>query len=641
MNVLDYFTPTGEQFVGLLSLLGVSGIFAVIGGWCGGGPRRFTPADVFVGWGVASGLFILAGVFLWLPFTWIAYLLLAAAAIGVLPLWRRDRRKGIHPAAIGRLWRIVILALPLILLVAAMRASQWDEFTQWLPNSLYLLRHDAFPRSGLPESPVGFAAYPYGLPLVNYLVSRFAGVFVENAGAMFNLLLLLFYAPILIDTIGRGLTAPPAWSRGWGTAALGILGVTVLSTTFVQKLVLTSYADSATSATLAVIGVLAWRLLDILGSAAERPEAVSEARPLAWQFGLVMVIFVYLKQSNLVLAALLLCAMVLVTLRDPRLRLADLLRLAPALLLPGAVAYLTWRYHVAEHLSGREFAFRGLNDWFWADALAVLGRMLSVAASKAVFFVMMAAIAVLAARALWRFKGSFDRLVLLVATVFVGYNLFLWAAYLGAFDLRDALRAGSFWRYNTQLGLLGCTAAAYGLALVWRRYATSFLADRMAVTRLLPVLGVVLVPALSVAFSEKLRFDLRPWKDHIRTVGRELARDLPPGARISVVDPEGNGLAFMMIKYELVVGPGLARDIDLRGKITVYSDTSDEGLRKSLDDPLLTHAWVHKSLANVQMAMGVTLAPRNSHLLRRDGGRWQLEKSWPYDGYDDPYSEPD
>ncbi len=43
-------------------------------------------------------------------------------------------------------------------------------------------------------------------------------------------------------------------------------------------------------------------------------------------------------------------------------------------------------------------------------------------------------------------------------------------------------------------------------------------------------------------------------------------------------------------------------------------------------------------MAEVQRALDVDLAPRASHLLRRVDGGWELVRSWPYDGYDDPYS---
>ena len=48
-----------------------------------------------------------------------------------------------------------------------------------------------------------------------------------------------------------------------------------------------------------------------------------------------------------------------------------------------------------------------------------------------------------------------------------------------------------------------------------------------------------------------LRFDLRQQKEHLRKVGKDLAAMLPPGARLGIIDPKGNGLAALMVRYEM------------------------------------------------------------------------------------------
>ena len=95
-----------------------------------------------------------------------------------------------------------------------------------------------------------------------------------------NILLLMALAPIYVSmvTTGRGISKTPM--EGWFAAALGILGVTVLSTTFVQKLVFTAYADTATAVLFAVIGILIWHLLNDLASNSRN------SNTLCWQFAL-------------------------------------------------------------------------------------------------------------------------------------------------------------------------------------------------------------------------------------------------------------------------------------------------------------------------------------------------------------------
>lgn len=96
-----------------------------------------------------------------------------------------------------------------------------------------------------------------------------------------------------------------------------------------------------------------------------------------------------------------------------------------------------------------------------------------------------------------------------------------------------------------------------------------------------------------------------------------------------------------MMHYEFLSGLGAGRDLSLGGRITVFSDKSVGGIKKVLDDPGFTHAWVHRSFPFVEAAMGIELAPRSSHLLRRVDGDWVLARSWPYDGYEDPHTQPD
>lgn len=637
MRILAYFTPTIDQFAGLLAVLATFVLFAMIGGLVGG-PRRFRQLDVFVGWGVVNMAFTVLGVFSAIPFTWIFYGLWAMGLCGGLLSWRRDRKQKADGFATSEMWRIGVLILPFVLLATAMRASQWDEFSQWLLNAQYLLQYDAFPRNGLPVNPSGHSAYPYGLPLITYLASKLAGGFVENAGGLANLLLLVSLAPAFVHIVGTGLEASQNWLKSWGAAALGLLGVTVLTTTFVQKLVLTAYADSATAATLAAVGVLVWKLLDTLGE--RPPEKGTRTGALAWQFAWVSAVLINLKQPNLVLLVLLLAGMALVVIRDPLVRIAEILRRLPVMLGPTVVVYLAWRYHVSHNLSGGEFSLIPFDGWLIPQAFEILQRMLLIASKKGAYFVMMAILVVFAVRGFMRTQGSFDRFAILAGGVFAGYTLFLWFMYVAAFGPGEGLRAASYWRYNTQLGPLGAFCAAFGLSILWRRHARRKLADWNVPARLLPALAVILVVTMPAVAGKSLRFDIRPQKDHMRMVGQEMARTLPDGARLVIIDPRGNGFADQVIRYELASGGGSGRGLKATYRFNVLKPPASE-LDEILERKAITHAWVHQPLDGVRAALGIELPALNSHLLRRAGKGWELLRSWPYGGYEDPYSLPD
>ena len=113
-----------------------------------------------------------------------------------LVIWRRDRPLTTQKRHFGLLARTFALALPVLVTVSAMQASQWDEFSQWLFNSLFIFKFEAFPQNGLPDSPSVFPAYPHGNQLFAYLISYLSGTFVEMGVAFGNVLLLLFLAPV-------------------------------------------------------------------------------------------------------------------------------------------------------------------------------------------------------------------------------------------------------------------------------------------------------------------------------------------------------------------------------------------------------------------------------------------------------------
>jgi hypothetical protein len=641
MSVFYSFMPSLEQFIGLLALVVTLVGFAVIGAACTG-RWRMAAVDIFAGWGAVILVFVLLGVFTGINFSWLAYGFFAAAGLVAWSVILRDKRHSKLIANADTVWRILVLAIPFLLLVTAMRASQWDEFSHWLPNAQFLFQFDAFPRSDLPKSPSALPAYPYGLPLVTYLTSTLAGQFVENTSAIFNLLLLFFFAATLSQIISDTLEKEKAFSQRWGLLALCMLGVTILSTTFVQKIVLTSYADSTTSVTMAMIAVLLWKLLNRLADQSQAADIKAESRSYAWQAGLVIAAFLFLKQTNLVLLVLMLIGFLVVVIRDPAIRLMDFLKLCLPLLLPGIITYIAWRYHVGQHLSYGEVSLMPFENWLLGDAFTILARMSSIAAKKAPYFILMFTIAVFAVRSIMKTIGPTERLLIPIAVVFLGFNCFLWLMYVAVFGKGEGLRAASFWRYNIQLGLLGVTGATYGLALLWHRYVTPALETRPQLKKFLPGLPVVIVLVLPVVLQHKLRFDLRPQKDHMRMVGQTLAKTLPNGAVLAIVDLRSNGFTGKVMSYELTSVPPQNKKITVPISLHVnYGIKTPAQLNTVISKAPLTHIWVHQSSPIIDTALNVKLAPYASYLLKRNKKTWDVKYSWPYDGYTDPHSLPD
>ncbi len=244
LTSLAHFVPDPAFFIGLAGVALWCLVFAVLGGfWFGRG--RIAELDIACGFGLVCLVFTVLGVATTVRFTHIAYGLLAASVPLAVLVYRREGRL-IEAAAL----MIVALSAPLILLITDMVPSQWDEFTTWLPNARFLYDHDGFPTRQNPNALSGLPAYPYGMPTVTYLVSRITGHFVENAAALFNVVLFLCLALSLARIIKAALAGDqerPNLLAGanegssatvsWALCAVGTLGVTVLNPTFVGKLV--------------------------------------------------------------------------------------------------------------------------------------------------------------------------------------------------------------------------------------------------------------------------------------------------------------------------------------------------------------------------------------------------------------------
>ena len=122
-------------------------------------------------------------------------------------------------------------------------------------------------------------------------------------------------------------------------------------------------------------------------------------------------------------------------------------------------------------------------------------------------------------------------------------------------------------------------------------------------------------------------------------VGKDLAAMLPPGVRLGIIDPKGNGLAALMVRYELTKDstPGKAPSVPASYD---FADR-DKSLKDFMAGTGASHAWILQTSKKVRQALGVDLPGRASYLLENKDGAWKLLESWPYGGWDDLYSLPD
>jgi len=583
------------------------------------GPRALPEATIIFGWSAAAAVFLVPAVLFGVGFaaTGWAALGLGAAALS----WLAVRRE--MPVA-PILARAAIVALPLLLIAAAHRASEWDEFSHWAGAVRYLVEKNALPTRADPEHGLILPAYPFAFPILGAIISQIAGRFNEAAGAVANVVLLLGYGALAVRlaaigagrATGRTETSPLPFAA-WTAAAFAVAAGTILNPSFVQKIVLTNYADTSTGVVAAFAGVLAWFAIEALAEGRD-----DDARALAWQLGLAGMLFVAIKPVNLGILVLVFASAAVVALRDPAIKPGKLLALVPAAVAPPILMHVLWRYHVSVSLGGTgEVALMPASQWMLGEAPAILLRMATIAAKKGVYFGLMLVAVGLALRALWRCRNPLDRFALIAVLPFLGYNAFLLFAYIAIFGEFDGLRAASFWRYNMHLSLLGAAFFAYLAGVLWRRFRAERPLPRAVGTGVL-----VLVIALPIALAPKLRFDLEPPKPHFRAVAEALNGVVPREARLLVFDVGGSGESGVITFYHL-------RRADSRLSYASAFHAIDLAKIKKLfaDDPP-DFALVHSGADLVAAATGLTLGEGESFLLRRVDGKWSVVNRWPYPG---------
>jgi hypothetical protein len=624
---VDAVIPETTALADTVALLVVVAGLALSGAWIGG-RRRIAEIDLIVGWGVACAAFTVLAVATDISFTAIAVAAALAAAVGAVAVYRRDGRL----AAPGTL-RLFGLTLPAILIVGAMTPTQWDELVHWLPNARYLVEHDRFPALDRPASPSAFPGYPHGTAFVIYLASRLVGRLAESAGALFNVVLWLSFALFLTRIAreayesggdgndGRSILEPPRRSLPWGWCALAVLAVTALNPTFVAKIVFSAYGETATAVAAGASLAVAWCSLNAL--AAGDPTA---AQRHAWYFGLVSAALLSVKQANVALFAAILAGAAVVVACDPRIRLREVCRLAPAALAVPVATYAAWRLHIAFALPGSDFPLRSLSEWFWPLLPDIVERMALIASKKGGYFLIMLAALAFAIRGARRTPSAFDRLAIMTATLFVLYTGFLLFTYLAAFGDYEAVRAASYWRYNMHLGGAALVFVVFGVARLVRDRNLSFL-PRRAMRAAGGALAVTIVLA-PIVFVERLRFDLDPGYRYIRNVAADMARQLRPDQRLVAFDPKDNGQYLMLLRYGM---HGSAQVTDL---VNAFFTERADLLRRIVEKRNATHLWLRRPDVESTAVHGLALAPGSSYLLARQDGAWVVERSWPDGGAD-------
>ncbi len=594
--------PIVTALVLWFGLAGLGGLFTA--------KDRLIEVNAIYGWAIVSGIFTIIGVLVSQPFFVVSCILALLALFGIYRLIKTDQ-----PLFVKGMWRVLIMALPLLWIAGAMEPSQWDEFSHWLPASKYLIEFDDFPTKVRPFfGPHMLPAYPYGWPYLTYLSSLIAGQFIDNVSSTLNIFLLLSFSTFALRTAFRIAGNKVNDNINWPFASVIVLFATIFNPTFVQKIVLTAYSDLSTSVLTGFSMLIGYYFLKTL---ANRKSGSSWSS--VWQLSLTLSLLINVRQANLVLVAAVIVSLTIIVLRDSEIQITKYLKHIFFSFLPIMVVYIAWRYHVAiefNHMTDAEVSFKKLNSWNFEVIPEILQSMGYVAFKKIGFFGPMVIACYFGVKGLIKFKTDFDMISILAASIFLIYMAFLFLAYVAAFPASSAATAVSFWRYSTHNGMVATAFISIGglYFLKHRNILNEF-------PNLVKVTAIVLVVILPLGFAHKIRFDLEPPKPHFTDVAKDLRTLIPRKGLVFVLDPMGTGESNKITYYYLnQLGTGY---------ISAFTQPTPAKVRSRLDSIAnKTYVVVHSLISGLPEYFGVSLSRDKSYLFQKKGRSWLLVHDW-------------
>lgn len=558
------------------------------------GGRHGIGVQALAGWGALCLLLTLWGgltpLSLRLPAAGFLFLALGAAFLTRRQPWREDLRE------VGRL---LLLALPMLAVLAPMEPSQLDVFALILPNSAYLYDHGVFPTALGPKAFSDSPVAPYNTELVPFLGSLAGGGFAPAGMAQFTVWLHLPAALVL----GRALS--DGRRPGWGMAAFGLMLATVLNPGFVPRVSFAGYGEAPLAITLMAA---LWLGALVLG---EKRETGTLAALV-----LVLAALVNVKQQGIGLFLSLGGAGLLTALTLPHQARWPTIRILLLAALPALILYMAWRTHVILRFPDGEQITYMERAWKDARLSQILRDMAWVARNKGFQFALFALVLGFAIRPPAAASPTTRAVLRLCALTFLFFNLFLVATFLLHFG-----REHSYFRYTTQLSLAAVLAPVL-LAVDWARGRRL---PSPLVRRALAGVAVVLMLALPVAAEILLRFDRDQPQPQLRFLARSLAAEIAPDARIALILPRDNSTSGMALESLLRNTHPRRPDLTVAHVQNPTERTLPEIAAKGFS---LTLVSCTDSAA--PLGLGPGLPPRSALLLRQEDGIWQPVRSWTY-----------
>lgn len=594
------YLPTLHNLASAAGLVAALLLFLVLGALTTA--RRGLPEVALVaGWGLVCVVLTVWGVVapasLRMP---VAGLVVVAVAGLVLPSGRR------RIGTLSGVGRLLLLTVPLWLVMLPLRPSQVDTWLNLLPNAGYLFTYNMLPTAARPPSYSFLPVAPYNTQFAAYLASLASGGFADGAMALFSIALQCAAALLLARVLaGRDEPLP------WWACACGLLLAVPLNPGFVPRVFFASYGEAPLAVTTMLAVWLSATLIEELADGARWPRS---AMALAW----VLAALVNIKQSGIGLLAPIGATLLLLVLLHPRVPRRRGVGVVAVALVPGVALYLIWRVFAVHSFVAGELEPLPFREWNFPLLPQILLSMLHAIVQKATLFVCLGVVLAGGVWALCRAQWQRDGVLLMLAAgVTLLFNAFLVFTYIAHFPPAMAVQAHSYFRYVTQLSLLGML----GLVVMLRPTVAQWVARlgdrvwyaRTAAIGLIVVLPLLLVPAL--------RFDLEAPQPEVWQLGHQVAARIAPDARLAIVVPgDTDDAVGSMLRGVLLFTPPARPKLDLRTETT--ADPATLAALATAGYRLALVSCTPSGLADVPAHVAA--------LLQYGTDGWRPLASWPY-----------
>lgn len=611
--VLDTFLPTALQAEGLLAVF-AAGLVMMMLGRLILGSQSLPEVALIAGWGAVSLVLTLWGVSTQETMRIPAAILVAVAVIGaVLP---RGRLAEPDLIAIGRL---LLIAVPLIAVLAAAWPSGPDTFTNQLPNTAYLYDYGQFPAKDRPPMLAVWPAFPYNLQLAAFLPALLVPHFPPNVLTHTNLLLQLAFALLLARSL-RGPQTLSGSTPSWGAIGGAVLLTTFLNPGFAPAVQFSGYGDPTIAVALAFAAWQAERLLAALAG----DRSTAEER-----MGLVMVLLAgaAIKQVSIFLMGSVVGVAFLLGAFDKRIGPARafsafVIAFVPALLLVGV-----WQFYVQTHfLPDDQLRLLPVDQWSFASVPAILSNMAFHIWQRLPFFLLLYGVSLSAIPvAMKRGLTPAARLFLMTLGVTLLYTAFLIFTYVAHFPGEIGASAHSFFRYNAHLGLLATLAIVVFARESWIRRGAPDLGRGWS---MVGVAAIVLAIAAPVASAGWTRADRRLPQPHVWDLAAWTAPYLSDNSKVALLLPGDNGSVGFMLRVAIAISPpyrtladfDAVPRADAAGLTKARKDGNDYALISCVSGPL----------AATPEGQALKLHAGQPALLAADGDGWRMITTEPF-----------